>query len=248
LIIASYFFATLGYALLATLDERSNRASQMLYLLVAALGVGPLFQLPLLHLQAAMPVKDLATSTATLALLRSVGGTVGIAVAGAIYASKLRSGLEGIDGWAEYAAQNGRGTSSAAGSVEGLTGIEPPELRRQVLHVYTRSLSYPWVRPRPSLSSASTARTLADAARTPSFPLARPQIIAAPLLFVGLVASVVGIKHYSMVRATVHAPEAVKVAKKGKKKGGEDEEEERRKGDEVELELEREKKGDEESA
>ena len=51
-----------------------------------------------------------------------------------------------------------------------------------------------------------------------------------------------------MVRATVHAPEAVKVAKKGKKKGGEDEEEERRKGDEVELELEREKKGDEESA
>ncbi|GAA5855362.1 hypothetical protein JCM9279_001697 [Rhodotorula babjevae] len=212
LIIASYFFATLGYALLATLDERSNRASQMLYLLVAALGVGPLFQLPLLHLQAAMPVKDLATSTATLALLRSVGGTVGIAVAGAIYASKLRSGLEGIDGWAEYAAQNGRGQSSAAGSVEGLTEIEPPELRQQVLHVYTRSLSYPW-------------------------------IIAAPLLFVGLVASVVGIKHYSMVRATVRAPEAVKgaKAKKGRKKGGEE-------GEGEEVELEREKKGDEESA
>lgn len=96
----------------------------MLYLLIAALGIGPLFQLPLLHLQAAMPVRDLATSTATLALLRSVGGTVGIAVAGAVYASKLRTGLEGIEGWDAYAQANGRSASSAAGAVEGLTDIE----------------------------------------------------------------------------------------------------------------------------
>ncbi|TNY23947.1 MFS amino acid permease [Rhodotorula diobovata] len=152
LIIGSYFFSTLGFALLASLDSTSNRAKQMLYLLIAALGIGPLFQLPLLHLQAAMPVRDLATSTATLALLRSVGGTVGIAVAGAVYASKLRTGLEGIEGWDAYAQANGRSASSAAGAVEGLTDIEPPELRRQVLHVYARALNFPWIVAAPLLA------------------------------------------------------------------------------------------------
>ncbi|GAA6054990.1 hypothetical protein JCM3770_000481 [Rhodotorula araucariae] len=176
LIIGSYLFATLGFALLATLDESSSRAKQMLYLLVSAVGIGPLFQLPLLHLQAAMPVKDLATSTATLALLRSIGGTVGIAVAGAIYASELKKGLKGVEdapGWEAFAASRRR-EGGAASAVEGLGSIEPPELRQAVLHAYTRALNFPW-------------------------------IIAAPLLFVGFGASF-WIKHYSLDRRNASAP------------------------------------------
>lgn len=118
LIIGSYLIAVVGYALLATLDETSSRAKQILYLLVAAIGVGPLFQLPMLHLQASMPQKDMATSTATLALLRSIGGTVGISVVGAVYANRLNKGLEGIEGY-------DRATAAAAvGNVQGLTKIE----------------------------------------------------------------------------------------------------------------------------
>ena len=39
-------------------DDDENRAEQVLYPLVAALGLGCLFQVPLIALQAAMPLKD----------------------------------------------------------------------------------------------------------------------------------------------------------------------------------------------
>lgn len=90
----------------------------MMYLLVAAIGVGPLFQLPMLHLQASMPQRDMATSTATLALMRSIGGTVGISVAGAIYANRLEKGLGAVEGY-----RTASGTA-AVGNVQGLTSLE----------------------------------------------------------------------------------------------------------------------------
>ena len=59
-------------------------AEKVLYLLVSALGVGCLFQTPLIGLQAAMPLKDMATSTSTFGFIRTLGGTVGISVGQAI--------------------------------------------------------------------------------------------------------------------------------------------------------------------
>ncbi|GAA5957862.1 hypothetical protein JCM21900_001290 [Sporobolomyces salmonicolor] len=140
IIIGSYFFSALGFALLATLDERSNQAQQVLYLLVAALGIGPLFQAPYIAMQSAMPVKEMATSTATVALIRQIGGTTGIAICGAIYASRLQSGLAGIEGYAPAG-----GATAAVGNTSGLTKIMPESVRKEVLHAYTRALSFPWI-------------------------------------------------------------------------------------------------------
>ncbi|GAA5873312.1 hypothetical protein JCM3774_005938 [Rhodotorula dairenensis] len=151
LIIGSYLITVVGYALLATLDETSSRAKQILYLLVAAIGIGPLFQLPMLHLQASMPQKDMATSTATLALLRSIGGTVGISVVGAVYANRLNKGLRGVEGYDRST------TAAAVGNVQGLTKIEPLEVRQQVLHAYARALSFPWIICAPLLGVAFLA-------------------------------------------------------------------------------------------
>ncbi|CEQ39190.1 SPOSA6832_00685 [Sporobolomyces salmonicolor] len=140
IIIGSYFFSALGFALLATLDESSNQAEQVLYLLVAALGIGPLFQAPYIAMQSAMPVKEMATSTATVALIRQIGGTTGIAICGAIYASRLQSGLAGIEGYAPAG-----GATAAVGNTSGLTKIMPESVRKEVLHAYTRALSFPWI-------------------------------------------------------------------------------------------------------
>ena len=75
----------LGYGLMIMLDESTSNAAQELILLVAGLGIGCLFQPPLIGasscafqsrsdiataLQAAMPLEYLATSTSTLGLLR----------------------------------------------------------------------------------------------------------------------------------------------------------------------------------
>ncbi len=51
------------------------------------MGVGGLFYPPILAMQAAMPIKDMATSTATVGLLRQLGSTVGVSVGQAIWAS-----------------------------------------------------------------------------------------------------------------------------------------------------------------
>lgn len=44
-------------------------------------------QTPLIGLQAAMPLKDMATTTAAFILIRTLGGTIGISVGQAIISS-----------------------------------------------------------------------------------------------------------------------------------------------------------------
>lgn len=61
---------TLGFGLLIMLDEDTSSWKQEVWLLVAGLGVGCLFQPPLIGLQASMPLKDMATTTSVFTLLR----------------------------------------------------------------------------------------------------------------------------------------------------------------------------------
>lgn len=65
-----------------------------------------------------MPMADMPTATATVSLIRQIGGTVGIAVAGAMYGSKLKSGLSSL-GYEPPA-----GSGSAVGNVNGLQSIQ----------------------------------------------------------------------------------------------------------------------------
>ena len=53
------------------IDQRHS-AENIVYLLIAASGIGCLFQTPLIGLQAAMPIKDMATSTSTFGFIRWV--------------------------------------------------------------------------------------------------------------------------------------------------------------------------------
>jgi hypothetical protein len=70
---------------------------KVVYPLIAALGIGGLFQTPLIGLQAAMPLKDMATSTAAFGFIRTLGGTVGISIGQAIFSSvRGRWGKEDI--------------------------------------------------------------------------------------------------------------------------------------------------------
>ncbi|KAK7693539.1 hypothetical protein QCA50_003108 [Cerrena zonata] len=86
----SWVIIVLGYGLMIQLDEKSNTAEKVLYLLISAVGIGCLFQTPLIGLQAAMPLKDMATSTSTFGFIRTLGGTVGISVGQAILSGFLR--------------------------------------------------------------------------------------------------------------------------------------------------------------
>lgn len=135
------------------------RVKEVLFLLVAAVGCGCLFQTPLIGtrklnystplanlpylpgLQAAMPAKDMATATATLGLLRTIGGTVGISAGGAIYISFLRRRLDKISGYDAASIPNG----ALINNVGSLTQIQPQNVQDEVIAAYAKSISSIWL-------------------------------------------------------------------------------------------------------
>jgi hypothetical protein len=74
-IAASFAVFALGMGLMYQLDSFSSIAEQVVYPLIASLGLGALFELPLIALQAAMPIKDMATSTSAYGFIRYVTHT-----------------------------------------------------------------------------------------------------------------------------------------------------------------------------
>ncbi|KAI0306339.1 MFS amino acid permease [Multifurca ochricompacta] len=136
----SWAIMLLGWGLMTTLDDHSNTAEKVLYPFVTALGIGCLFQTPLIALQAAMPLKDMATSTGAFGFLRTMGGTVGISVGQAIYTSILKRKINKIPGL------NGYDTSPAAlsESVRSLQKLPQPE-QGEIVHAYTQSISTIWI-------------------------------------------------------------------------------------------------------
>ncbi|KAG9226121.1 hypothetical protein CCMSSC00406_0005032 [Pleurotus cornucopiae] len=131
---------TLGQGLMIMLGSNSNTAEQVLYPFIAAAGLGSLFQTPLIGLQAAMPIKDMATSTATFGFIRTMGGTVGVSVGQAIFSSTLRKRLARIPNL-----ELDTSPAALSESVRHLTSIPDPLVRSQVIHAYARSISEIWL-------------------------------------------------------------------------------------------------------
>lgn len=146
-------FLTLGTGLIIMLEEDTPVYKQELPLLVAGIGLGLLLQPPLIGLQAAMPLKEMAASTGVYTLLRymrnsflllsipltvtlrTVGGAVGVSIGDTILSTEVTKRLKRISGLNA----SDLGTSGITGFT-GLSQIQPESLRAQVLHAYTRSL------------------------------------------------------------------------------------------------------------
>jgi hypothetical protein len=60
---------------------------------VVGLGMGLLFQVTMLVAQNSVEMKDIGSATATATFVRSIGGSVGVSVLGALYANRLAAGL-----------------------------------------------------------------------------------------------------------------------------------------------------------
>ncbi|KAI6109565.1 MFS general substrate transporter [Pisolithus sp. B1] len=131
---------TVGWGLMIMLDSTSNNAEKELYPLVAALGLGCLFQSPLIGLQAAMPLKDMATSTGAFVFLRLLGGTIGITIGETIISSVLVQKLSGIQGL-----NIGTSVNDINDSIRQISSISNPTLRAEVMHAYARSISTIWL-------------------------------------------------------------------------------------------------------
>ena len=92
--IAGTAVMVLALYLLSTLDPGSARETIFLFMFVLGLGLGMVMQVLVLAVQNAVDYADLGVATSGATLFRSIGGSLGTAVLGAIFSNRLRDELE----------------------------------------------------------------------------------------------------------------------------------------------------------
>src|SRR4051794_13488099 len=91
--IAGTAVAAFGMFLLSSLDETTGTGVAALHMLVLGLGLGMVMQVLVLAVQNAVPYEMLGVATSGATLFRSIGGSLGVAVLGAIFTGRLTSDL-----------------------------------------------------------------------------------------------------------------------------------------------------------
>jgi EmrB/QacA subfamily drug resistance transporter len=81
--------AAVGMYLLSTLGTGSTRFESGLYMAVLGIGVGMVMQILVLATQNEAPIDDLGVATSTVGFFRAVGGSIGVAAFGALFASRI---------------------------------------------------------------------------------------------------------------------------------------------------------------
>jgi EmrB/QacA subfamily drug resistance transporter len=94
--IAGTAIATVGLLLLSRLEVDTPIRVASLYMLVLGLGLGLVMQVLVLAAQNAVPYRLLGVATSTSTMSRQIGGTIGVAVFGAIFSNRLGHELAGL--------------------------------------------------------------------------------------------------------------------------------------------------------
>src|SRR5215213_8501082 len=85
--------AAVGMWLLSSLDESTAPVAAALHMLVLGLGLGLVMQVLVLAVQNAVPYSMLGVATSGSTLFRSIGGSLGTAVLGAVFSGRLAGDL-----------------------------------------------------------------------------------------------------------------------------------------------------------
>jgi MFS family permease len=87
--VAGTAIMTAGMFLLSQLDLHTTRFQSSVYMLVVGVGIGTVMPVLVLVAQNSAPPRDMGAATSTATFFRSIGGSVGVAVFGAIFAARL---------------------------------------------------------------------------------------------------------------------------------------------------------------
>jgi Major Facilitator Superfamily len=94
-ILAGPVVMALGFLLLATMDAGSSRAHATEAMVVTGIGLGLLLQNLVLVVQNGVPSRHLGAATSAVQFSRTIGGTIGVSVMGAILSAGLPAGGSG---------------------------------------------------------------------------------------------------------------------------------------------------------
>ncbi len=99
-------FAAVGMFLLSTMDATTSRTTSSLYMVLVGVGLGLSMQVLVVATQNAVPVRDLGVATSTVNFFRSVGGSIGVALFGALFNSRLAAELSASPALASLSGQS----------------------------------------------------------------------------------------------------------------------------------------------
>jgi len=89
LVVGSMLTLALGLFLLTNLHATTDRPVMWIWMIIAGLGIGPSFAVFTLIVQNAVPPREIGTASSSLTFFQQIGGTVGLTIAGTIFASTL---------------------------------------------------------------------------------------------------------------------------------------------------------------
>ncbi|MFB9447853.1 MFS transporter [Dactylosporangium vinaceum] len=92
-IIAGTIVLVAGFGLLATIDHRTSLVYVSAGMLLVGVGVGMSMQNLVLAVQNTVQLKDIGAASATVAFFRSLGGTIGVSVLGAVLARRVTGNI-----------------------------------------------------------------------------------------------------------------------------------------------------------
>jgi hypothetical protein len=106
-LVAGSVLVAVGFALLSTIDHATNMVLLGVFLAVLGIGIGMTMQNLVLAVQNTVAASDLGAASSAVAFFRSLGGTIGVSVLGAVLSSRvgtlIQSGLADIPGAAAAA-------------------------------------------------------------------------------------------------------------------------------------------------
>jgi EmrB/QacA subfamily drug resistance transporter len=88
-LLAGSMTATVGFALLGTIDSRTGFTFIAVYMALVGIGLGMTMQNLVLSVQNTVPPQQLGAATATVSFFRSLGGAIGVSALGAVLAHQV---------------------------------------------------------------------------------------------------------------------------------------------------------------
>ncbi|KAF2723309.1 MFS general substrate transporter [Polychaeton citri CBS 116435] len=135
---------TAGYGLFINLDASSGWAKIILYQVVAGLGTGPLFQSPLIALQAHINPRDIATATSTFGLIRQLATSTSVVLGQVVFQNSMNKKSAILQ--QELGPQLAGALSGAnAGANVELIAHLPPEQRSAARTQFALALQPMWI-------------------------------------------------------------------------------------------------------
>lgn len=144
--------AAVGVFLFSRMNEGTPRALACAYMALAGIGLGLTMQVMVVAMQNTVERRYLGVGTSTITFFRSIGGSCGVALFGAIFNARLAIELATTTGGAILRGAQG-GHAHAGGPLKVLDTLGPDD-RREAAAAFARALSTSFVVAAPCLALA----------------------------------------------------------------------------------------------